>query len=90
MSEKAAPNPIVREIVRTYLVEHGYSGLFRRASKCDCDLAQLLSCGSADTGECQAGYCVIDKEWIDVDPDAYWIVPDKPSDATTRPHEGGA
>ena len=90
MSEKT--NPTVREIVRTYLVEHGYSGL--RCGKTaygeGCDLEDLLSCGSADTGECKAGYRIPDEEWIDVDPDAYLIVLEKPkagemSDRPTEP-----
>ena len=45
----------VREIIKTYLVEHGYDGLY--AEECGCALDDLIPCGDY-AGDCQPGYKV--------------------------------
>lgn len=50
-----APN--VREIVRAYLVEHGYDGLYHRA--CGCKLNDLFPCYAED--DCMPGVIAFDE-----------------------------
>ena len=50
----------VKEIVKQYLIDHGYDGLYSDAGECGCDLANLLDCDMAGTGQCKPGYKVED------------------------------
>ena len=43
----------VRNIIKDWLKEHGYDGLFN--DECGCDLNDLMPC-DRDCGECQPGY----------------------------------
>ena len=44
----------VMEIVKEYLLENEYSGLF--ADECGCAIDNLFTCGGEVIGECRAGY----------------------------------
>jgi len=46
----------VKEIVRQYLIEHGYDGLY---SDCGCSLEDLMCCEMPGT-DCKPGYKVDD------------------------------
>ena len=60
MSDKPEANPTATEIVRSWLLEHGYDGLYMRYSErgCCCTLDSLFPCGnnSLAAHRCQAGY----------------------------------
>jgi len=47
-------NPTVREIVRDWLVEHGYDGLYD--SECGCGVCDLMPCDGPWSMTCRAGY----------------------------------
>jgi hypothetical protein len=45
----------LREIVESWLEEHGYDGLVYSDIECGCCLGDLMPCGSPGIG-CEAGY----------------------------------
>ncbi len=59
----------VREIVRAYLVEHGYDGL--AGEECGCWLVDLMPCCDGAMPECVPGReetaTEEDTEWVDVE-----------------------
>jgi len=73
-------NPTVKEIVKNWLKEHGYDGLYSDEYQCCCDLDDLMDCdffhwdcrvgykASCNDGEC----CEMCENWH------YHIQPDKP------------
>jgi len=46
----------VKEIVRKWLQENGYTGLY--GDDCGCEIADLMPCDSEDAINCKAGYKV--------------------------------
>jgi len=48
------PDPTVEQIVRTWLVVHGYDGLFN-PGLCACAVSDLAPCETPEAG-CEAGY----------------------------------
>ncbi len=67
-------NPSVREIVKAYLKEHGFDGLFCPHVSCGCPLNDLMPCGE-DCSDCLAGYSVTPP-----DGESSWIAPRKEED----------
>jgi hypothetical protein len=59
----------VREIVATYLAQHGYDGLFNNDCGCLCD--DLGPCDNGPMDTCQPGYRVACKRG-DCDECAWW------------------
>lgn len=53
---KRKPNPDVIEIVRQYLIEHDFDGLYSEI-ECVCTIDDLAPCGQIE-GVCIAGYKV--------------------------------
>lgn len=54
-SEKPT-NPTIREIVKAFLVQHGYDGLW--CEWCACNLDDLFPCDECPGDDCQAGHIV--------------------------------
>ena len=50
----------VKEIVRRYLIKHGYDGLYSENGQCGCGLDELMDCDSAGVGLCKPGHEVKD------------------------------
>jgi len=50
----------VREIIREYLKDHGFNGLFNETDGCACEVDNLFacSCGYGPTGDCQPGHWI--------------------------------
>lgn len=48
-------NKTVKDIVKEYLKENGYDGLYNEAGDCACKLDNLFVCDQVGT-ECSAGY----------------------------------
>ena len=44
----------VREIVKKYLTENGFDGLFQ--AECGCSLVDLMPCGDQFMADCNPGY----------------------------------
>jgi len=74
----------VTEIVKAYLEEHGYDGLFNADGECACVLSDLFPC-AAPCDSCQPGYRVdCDAETCDFGGDCdFHIVEKKPLDRLT-------
>lgn len=51
----------IQEIVKGYLIAHGYDGLFNDGGECSCELADLCPCPSdfENIAHCQPGYKVL-------------------------------
>jgi hypothetical protein len=64
----------VYEIVKKYLKDEGYDGLFTDEG-CGCSLEDLMPCEGNDFHECKAGYKIKGDE----DAESY-IVPEKPKE----------
>ena len=47
----------VKEIVKKYLEDNGYSGLYEESGECGCELLDLAPCGDM-MERCHAGYKV--------------------------------
>lgn len=47
-------NPSVRLIIRAWLMDHGYDGLY--GDECGCGLDSLAPCDSPHLTDCRAGY----------------------------------
>lgn len=66
------------EIVKNYLIAHGYDGLYNTYLDCGCEIDDLFPCDSCE-GECQPGYKVdcdcTDGSWREHD---FHIVSEKP------------
>lgn len=76
-------NPDVEKIVREYLTEHGYDGLFdpNNEDGCGCTKDNLYCCDAKDvcSSECTAGYRKTDDK-------GYWTIQgEKPPRAATLP-----
>ena len=54
-----AKSTAVKEIVKSWLIKQGYSGLFHE-NGCDCVIEDLMSCAD-DPSLCKAGYLVEDE-----------------------------
>ena len=52
-------NKTVREIVKDWLIHHGYDGLYNDNGECGCIIDDLIPCQSEGIEECKAGYKVI-------------------------------
>ncbi len=50
-------NPTVKTILSTFLVDHGYEGLYNVDGGCSCTLSEFMPCGMKD-GECEAGHII--------------------------------
>ena len=48
-------NPSVYEIVKTYLQENGFDGLYNSELECGCPISNLNPCGDMKN-DCTAGY----------------------------------
>ncbi len=55
MTEKQKGNPSVIEIVKDWLKEHGFDGLYNVDSQCGCAVDDFVLCGQIYL-DCQAGY----------------------------------
>ena len=55
MEEKV--NPTVVEIVKAFLKQNGYDGLYNTDRYCRCQLSDLVPCGEIGS-DCQAGFKV--------------------------------
>ena len=44
-----------REIIKKYLEDNKYDGLFNVENECSCLLNDLMPCGECDAGYCKAG-----------------------------------
>jgi len=77
----------VKEIVKAYLREHGYDGLYTDSYGCGCEDDDLIPCGDY-TGDCQPGYKVPcdcgECEWRECE---RRIVPERNREADT-PYRG--
>ena len=45
----------VLEIIKEYLIQNGYDGLYNRAGECACLIEDLASC-SKSCSDCEPGY----------------------------------
>lgn len=50
--------PTVTEMVRKYLEENGYTGLYNEVGECGCELSDLGPCCEGVNARCEAGYKV--------------------------------
>jgi hypothetical protein len=50
----------VKEIVRQYLVKHGFDGLYSENGQCGCSLPDIMECDSIGVELCKPGYKVDD------------------------------
>jgi hypothetical protein len=64
--------PNVREIVKEWLEQHGYEGLYSDHWECGCTPEDLMPCGEASE-DCVAGY-----KWPGDGEVDFFIKPDKP------------
>jgi hypothetical protein len=48
-------NPTVKEVVRSFLEDNGYDGLFNSEFDCGCDLEELMPCEDYFS-DCECGY----------------------------------
>ena len=71
-------NPTVKEIVRNFLKNEGYEGLFNEDAPCACKLDELICC--EEFFDCEAGYIVPCDEEFDGEFD-YCISREKPNNA---------
>ena len=65
----------VKDIVKDWLIAHGYDGLYSENGQCGCDLDDLMVCEAAGIDLCKPGYKVDDPSGEF----EYRIVPEKPS-----------
>ena len=64
------------DLVRLWVIDHGYDGLFCESANCACDLNSLASCGGVRKG-CRPGY--FSREGPKGETDFNWyILPKKP------------
>lgn len=52
----------VASIVRAWLKEHGYDGLYSPSEECGCGVDDLFPCGYCQEGECMPAYRYPDPE----------------------------
>jgi hypothetical protein len=79
-------NPTVGEIVKKFLADNGFDGLFNVDGECACKTGDLAPCGSI-SGECVAGYL---EEAHAGNPSTDWrIVRDKPTGKDNPAEEWG-
>lgn len=62
--------PTVEAMVKDYLKERGYDGLFNDREECACKLGCLVPCDEIGT-ECRAGHFILMPEGADPDCDFY-------------------
>ena len=67
-------NPTVKEMVKKYLEDNGYCGLYDDEKECGCDLNNLMPCHEPVLNDCKAGY----KAPCDCGDHDYHIVENKP------------
>lgn len=48
----------VHEILKTYLKNEGYDGLYNSLVPCGCELKDLMPCDGEGVGDCEPGYKV--------------------------------
>ena len=63
----------VGEIVREYLVAHGYDGLYND-EECGCCLSDFMPCDGDFIIDCRVGYKRKPRADLDEDMDAEWII----------------
>ena len=61
----------VQEIVKEYLKDNGYDGLYSRS--CGCRIDDLMPCSSGETWNCKPGYLTYEHD----QGGDFWIGPDK-------------
>ena len=44
------------DIIKSYLTENGYDGLYNSNGECACELSDLAPCGDLYATDCAAGY----------------------------------
>jgi hypothetical protein len=49
----------IGDIIKKYLKDNGFSGLYSPAADCGCDMEDLFACGEDCTG-CEPGYKIED------------------------------
>jgi len=49
-------NPSIEQIIKMYLMENGYDGLYNSEDECACEIANLLPCDCPHGDHCKAGY----------------------------------
>jgi len=52
----------VKDIVKKYLVSHGYDGLFSPVCECGCDLGEDFMACDGPCDECKPGYKIDDPD----------------------------
>lgn len=64
-AEGGSVNPTVKEIVKRYLVENEFNGLYCDLLECGCKVHDLMPCNCFN-GDCIAGYVAMDEhgDWI--------------------------
>ncbi len=50
----------VKDIVKQYLIENGYDGLYSEIGECGCDLKDIMVCQAEGIDLCKAGYKIND------------------------------
>lgn len=56
----------VEQIVKKYLEEHGYDGLYNDSEECGCTLAFLFPCDNPGCYTCMAGYAAKNDEGVEI------------------------
>ena len=80
IAEKGKPPPVgeISEIVKQYLIDNGYDGLFYPDGECACEISDLMPCGEWGS-DCEPGYKIPCPGDCDLEPDCLWhIVKEKP------------
>lgn len=63
--------PTVKDIVKAYLLEHGYNGLVAEHGECGCSVDDLGPCYDDIRYDCQCAYLWKCTEWCS--PDEDWL-----------------
>jgi hypothetical protein len=62
--------PSVKKIVKKWLKQNGYNGLYSESESCGCEMADLMPCGSDGIENCKAGHKkIVTEEMKAADPE---------------------